>query len=292
MAKQDRGAVSLPIEYKDQIAYYDSSASGGQDTSSYFLLHGLGNSLDFWTDVAPELAKVRRTVAIDIPGFGRSPAPTSGFSLSTISEAIEGFCAAVAIENSVLVAHSLGAFVAMRVVANQPARFRRLILVDGTLSRAVALIQQPQRMLWEPKLALYVSAQFIGGVVPIRRPAADLIGRSKLIRRLTLWPYVAHPSTLNSNIVSDALADNGGLDVIRVLARASQIDYESLMKNVLQRVDLVWGQCDHLISQDDVQAARSHMHVDRELALANCGHWPMIEQPAELTRFLLAERGQ
>ena len=281
----------LPTEFKSQIAYYDRAPDRRAEPTTYFLLHGLGNSLDFWTVVAPELAKARRTVAIDIPGFGRSPAPSSGFSLGTISDAIERFCTAIGLEEAVLVAHSLGAFVAMNIAARQPSIFRRLILVDGTLTRAAELIQHPLRIPFNPTLALYVSAQFVGGLLPINRSTANVVGRSRIMREITLWPFVANPGALDSALVSDALADNGGLAAMRVLARAPSIDYESLMRGVSQPVDLVWGARDHLMNENDVKVARVNMNVVRELAIADCGHWPMIEKPTELTNFLrLADR--
>jgi len=41
------------------------------------VVHGLGQSSTAWRRVMPALASRRRTIAIDLPGFGESPAPES-----------------------------------------------------------------------------------------------------------------------------------------------------------------------------------------------------------------------
>lgn len=283
--------MSLPIQFRGNIAFYKAVPTEPSDSFSYLLLHGLGNSLDFWTDIAPALAQARPTTAIDIPGFGRSATPPSGFTLSHISNTIGQFCDATNIENCVLVAHSLGTFVALHIAALNPKRFKRVILVDGTLARATEIIQDPRRVMCDPSLAVFVSAQFIGGIVPIRRQGAYLISHSRVIRNTTMWPFVANPGTLNSATLAAALAESGSRNVLRVLTQARSIRYEELMKAVSQPVDLVWGARDHLINHKDIQQARRHMNVRRELEIADCGHWPMIEQPPILTEFLLSFDG-
>lgn len=270
----------------DDIRVYDSIPERPDDNVTYLLLHGLGNSLDFWTEVAPRLALTRRTVAIDIPGFGRSPSPIGGFTLVNVSAAISKLCRSVDVNNCILVAHSMGAFVALQLLAAESSRFRRLILVDGTLGRAIRLIKFPQRVLEEPKLTLYVFAQFAGGLIPVNHWTAKIISSSRIVRDLTLWPYVAHPSRSNPHVLASALADNGGFAVIKALAEARRVDYVELMQAVTHTVDLAWGATDHLINRQDIQQASRFMNVDRKLQIPSCGHWPMIEQPDVLTTFI------
>ena len=67
--------MPLPIQFRDGIAFYEAGPAESSDNSRNHLLNGLGNSLNFWTDIAPTLAEARTTTAIDIPGFGRSATP-------------------------------------------------------------------------------------------------------------------------------------------------------------------------------------------------------------------------
>jgi pimeloyl-ACP methyl ester carboxylesterase len=282
----------LPVKFRQQIAYYENGPSKATDQYSYLLLHGLGNSMDFWISVAPPLAKHRRTIAIDLPGFGRSETPENGFTLEHITEAISNFCDQIDIRNCILVAHSLGAFIALDLANRAAARFNRLILVDGTLTRATEIIQHPALIVTRPVLSFYVATQFVGGMCPLGGSLSRVISRNRLIRDLVLWPYVANPRLLNSGALAAALANNGGLNVLKVLFEAHAVRYDTLMRSTPQPVDLIWGAKDHLINEIDIEAARSNMQVVRQEKIAGVGHWPMLEQPEILTQFLLAARGE
>lgn len=279
---------TLPIEFRHQIAFYEKEPSRPVDQYTYLLLHGLGNSMDFWISVAPSLAHSRRTIAIDLPGFGRSKTPRNGFTLEHITEAIESFCDQIDIRSCVLVAHSLGAFIALDLANRAAERFDRIILVDGTLTRAAEIIQHPTLITKRPVLAFYVAAQFIGGMFPLGRPLAKFVSHSRLIRNATLWPYVANPSLLDPDMLASALANNGGRNVLKVLLEAHTIRYVTLMRAVPQPVDLIWGTKDHLISEIDINEARSNMQVKRQEKIAGVGHWPMLERPELLTQLLLS----
>lgn len=280
--------MTLDTSVADNIRFFEAKPDPQDDNVMYLLLHGLGSSLDFWIEVAPALGLKRRTIAVDIPGFGKSPTPTDGFTLANVSSAIRKFCRSLNVSNCVLVAHSMGAFVALQLIVMESTRFRRLILVDGSLGRAVKLIKFPQRVLEDPRLGLYVFAQFAGGIIPVNHRMAKIISSSGIIRDLTLWPYIAHPSRSNPDILVNALADNGGLAVIKALAEARRVDYVELMQAVTCPVDLAWGDADHLIDRQDVEQACRFMDVDRKLRIPSCGHWPMIEQPEVLTTFIMS----
>lgn len=276
------------IQAKDGIAFVQGVPHTPRDDSTYLLLHGLGNSFNFWNAVAPSLGTVNRTVALDIPGFGRSATPTGGFTFDHAAKKISDFSRKLDIRNCIVVGHSLGALVALRLVGLDSTRFKRLILVDGTLGRVVRLLKRPQSVIQHPALGVYVAAQFAGGLLPLGDRGARIIGYTPIIRALTLWPYVSNPNDLNPKIAAEALAKNGGISVAKVLGEACRFDYVTLMQAISQPVDLVWGERDHLINQDDIRQARSLVTVERELEIADCGHWPMIERPTELIDFILS----
>jgi len=277
-----------PVQYQDRIAFYQATPETTRDGVTYVLLHGLGNSMDFWVAVAPELGKIDRTLAIDVPGFGRSPVPADGFSLDHLAESISRLMQHLAIDNVILAAHSLGAIVALRVMAIERDRCSRLVLVDGTLGRAVHLLKSLADLPRDPVFDTYLAAQFIGGILPIGPTTARIIARTRIIRDLALWPFVANPDALDTDILADALSNNGGLAVLKSFTAARRIDYPGLLAAVAQPVDLVWGAEDHLIGPADVAQATSVLDVRRRLQIPSCGHWPMIEVPSVLTQFIQA----
>lgn len=279
---------TLSVNFRTDIAFYENGPSGPNNLRTYLLLHGLGNSMNFWIDVAPSLAKFSRTIAIDLPGFGKSATPIGGFTLEHATAAIANFCDQEDVRNCVLVAHSLGAFIALDLANRSAPRFTNVILVDGTLTRAAELIQNPMSIAHEPVLGFYVAAQFLGGMIPLGPFFAKLVSRNRLIRKAALWPYVANPENLDPRMLAMALASNGGRNVLKVLLEAHTLQYIELMRAVPQQVDLVWGAEDHLINGTDIDAARGNMRVRRLEKLPGIGHWPMLERPELLTEILLS----
>jgi pimeloyl-ACP methyl ester carboxylesterase len=278
--------MALEVKEVDRIMLYEAMPPNPKDDTTYFLLHGIGTSLDFWVAVAPLLAKANRTIAIDIPGFGRSPSPKDGPIFESTARQISKLTESLQVSNGVLVAHSLGAFIALRLAAMEPTRFQRLILVDGTLRRALELVKRPQSIFNQPALGLSVSMQFLGGILPLKKSMANVVGHSWLLRNVTLRPWVNDPSRLDPNVVITAFSNNGGLGVVRSLAAAHQIDYETLLRGVAQPVDLIWGERDNLINEADIEYVAALVNIDRRLSIPKCGHWPMIEFPMELAKFI------
>jgi pimeloyl-ACP methyl ester carboxylesterase len=278
--------MALEVKELDHITLYEAAPPNPKDDTTYFLLHGIGTSLDFWVAVAPLLAKDNRTIAIDIPGFGRSSSPKDGLILESTARQISALTQSLHVSNGVLVAHSLGAFAALRLAALEPTRFQRLILVDGTLGRALEFVKHPESIFTQPALGLSVSMQFLGGILPLKKHLANIVGHSSLLRSLTLRPWVDDPGHLDPNIVAAALSNNGGLGVVRSLTAARHIDYEDLLRGITQPVDLIWGERDNLINAADIEYVAGLVNVDRRLAIPKCGHWPMIEFPSVLARFI------
>jgi pimeloyl-ACP methyl ester carboxylesterase len=280
--------MAIDLRVVNGIRHLDLRPVRPCDDSEYLLLHGLGNSLHFWTDVYPTLGAVRRTVVVDIPGFGKSVAPRGGLTIASASDEVQSFAEAIGLSNCVLVAHSMGAFVGMHLAASDPAIFRKLVLVDGTLSRASELIRHPSQLRRDPTLGIYLLAQFVGGVIPVSAPVIRTVMRWRLPRLIAFWPYAADPGSLDADLLARALADTGGPAVLKALIEARNADAAAMMRQVTQPVDLVWGHADHLISATDLDHARHLLSVDRELELQGCAHWPMIESPRLLSEFILA----
>ena len=95
------------------------------------LLHGLSGAAINWTDVGPRLAPHGRVVAIDLPGFGRTPpagrSARVGPQADLVAELIEGMTS----EPAVVIGNSMGASIAMILASRRPELVDRLILLDA-----------------------------------------------------------------------------------------------------------------------------------------------------------------
>jgi len=94
-------------------------------------LHGYLSSKESFFYQTEALSAFRRTVAVDLPGFGRSPALTEAWSLDdyvnfTVS-VIDNLCDG----RADIVAHSFGARIAIKLAATHPDKVGRMILTGA-----------------------------------------------------------------------------------------------------------------------------------------------------------------
>lgn len=112
------------------------------------LLHGLGSSSEDWLPTARRLARHYRVVLVDLPGHGESEMPEP-FSLERAVAALDRALAGIPGGPPILVAHSLGGLVAAAEAIDHPERVRGLVLVETALRPQ---LPQDQRAEWLERL--------------------------------------------------------------------------------------------------------------------------------------------
>lgn len=55
------------------------------------LIHRLGGSWRSWNPILDELAAEREVIAVDLPGFGKTPPLASEVSIRTLADAVTNF---------------------------------------------------------------------------------------------------------------------------------------------------------------------------------------------------------
>lgn len=101
------------------------------------LIHGFGGSRDAWTEMSKRLKTSHTVISVDLPGHGDSTPPPikdGAADLDAIGIEIAKLIRKQKIEPVILIGHSLGGGVAVRVALADPTAVRGILLVDSRLA--------------------------------------------------------------------------------------------------------------------------------------------------------------
>ncbi len=96
------------------------------------LLHGFCESTRIWEYFTDQLSNEYRVIAIDLPGFGGNPALQTDITIEELAAKVYEQIYALTSEPFVLIAHSLGGYVALALAEQQPQALRGLGLFHST----------------------------------------------------------------------------------------------------------------------------------------------------------------
>ncbi|MDW8405693.1 alpha/beta hydrolase [Chloroflexus sp.] len=268
-----------------EIFYYDA---GSATSPTLFLIHGLGDEADTWRAIIPPLTQSYRIIAPDLPGFGRSSGPNSGYSLTFFARAMAEFIAALGLQQVTLVGHSLGAMIAQRLSIGLPHLIQQQILISGCLP---IKRQWPPRNLWPllvPGLGELILASMqrsrelaFLSLRPFYYNLYNLPAREQRFLRRRVWARLHH-----------ARQRRATLSALRWLAvdalfRADQ--YLDLVSECSIPTILIAGEHDLIVDGETIEATEVVLEGHGQyLHLEDCGHMPQQECP-DLICELIAE---
>jgi len=112
------------------------SHSPGAGRLPLVLIHGLGDEADTWRNIFPDLARSRRVVALDLPGFGRTPCTGP----STMKKHVAAIRAVLeSTSPAILAGNSMGAAAGQLTALRHPDLVRGLAFLDGGLPSGSAM---------------------------------------------------------------------------------------------------------------------------------------------------------
>lgn len=130
--------------------YEEAGVAPGPGVPVVVLLHGLLMDRHMWSGQLERLASLTRVVAIDGPGHGES-APPPPFTLDAHADALAFALDAIRAPRAIVIGHSWGGMVALRLALRHRARVAALALVDTSARPEPAL----RRLKYLGFIALY-----------------------------------------------------------------------------------------------------------------------------------------
>lgn len=108
---------------------------GGAAAPPVLLVHGNGGHAHWWDPLVPLLAPGRRLLAPDLRGHGDSDWPAEpAYGIADCTVDLIGLLDALALPRVAIVAHSMGARIAVWLAAHHPERVRGVALLDTSLA--------------------------------------------------------------------------------------------------------------------------------------------------------------
>jgi len=254
--------------------------------TTFVLVHGLGGSHLSWIQVASGLAGLGRVLALDLPGFGRSPRTGRGTRLMDERRWLSRFLDAAVEGPVVLAGNSMGGAVSLLEAAVEPERIEGLVLTSSVFPLAHGGFPHPIVL---GSFAAYDVPRLGEVIVAARRAAVDPDTFVRLgLRMLTVDPstipedVVALHTQLIADLRTEADAPAAFLDAARSIntyVRNPSLGARA-MDNVRCPVLVIHGRKDRFVPVGNAIAALTDHPVWRGRLLARVGHVPQMEAPA------------
>jgi 2-hydroxy-6-oxonona-2,4-dienedioate hydrolase len=124
--------------------HYVEAGSG----APVLLIHGGHGAWVHWIANIDALARHRRVLALDLPGFGHSYGTEHRPEVADYAAAVSSFIEALGLRNTALVGFSFGTLVAATVASNEPGAVSTLTLINppGIGERTAAANALPERL--------------------------------------------------------------------------------------------------------------------------------------------------
>ncbi|MEU2353356.1 alpha/beta fold hydrolase [Streptomyces sp. RM1] len=240
------------------------------------LLHGIGHHRQAWDPVVDILATEREVIAVDLPGFGASPALPDGlaYDLSTTNTVLAALFEALDLDRPHVAGNSLGGLLALELGRG------KLVRSVTALSPAGFWTQAERRYAFATLLAMRGIAQRLP-LPLVTRLSRSAAGRTALTSTIYARPARRRPEAVVAE--TRALVEATGFEA--TLRAGAAVRFTDDIPGL--PVTVAWGTRDRLlIRRQGIRAKQTIPHA-RLIRLPGCGHCPMNDDPALVARVLL-----
>lgn len=251
--------------------------AGRPEAHTVLLVHGLGqNGFTDWIDVMRRLARRYRVLAIDLPGYGYSSTPLGKYSPKNYARVLQQVLARHVDGPAIVVGHSMGGAVGLRLASDFPDTTSRLVLVDaaGILHRTAFVKHSTTDLL--P----------IEGLPDVLK---DPVARMKDLGRAAVERVFGMPSdptrVLRQSDLAWELILHNRTSVNAALALVDE-DFSAAIYTLRQPTQIIWGDADTIAPLRTGQVLARRVPNAQLRTLAGVGHTPMETAPDQFLSLL------
>ena len=229
----------------------------GDGDETAVILQGWGTHLGMYDSVANVINSKYKVVQFDLPGFGASDEPGEAWNVDAFADFFCKFMQALDIKKAVLIGHSYGGRVIIKLASRSdlPFEITKIVLIDSA------------------------------GIVPVKTAKQKMkIASYKILKKVFAVKLV---NTLFPELVEDWRSRQGSADyrnatpiMRQCLVMAVNEDLRHLMPQIKQETLLIWGDADTATPIGDAKIMDSLIPDSGLAVLKGAGHFSFLEQPA------------
>lgn len=249
-----------------QLFVRDLDAAGDR-TDAVVFIHSLGGSSADWDAEMDLIGAGRRALAIDLPGFGRSPSPTGPMTMADYAAAVKAALDGAGVERCVLVGLSMGGMVALELATTIPDRVDGLVLCSTT-----AKVDETVR-----------------AILGTCEEAIDAAGMEGFAAGMVQQIFSPQILTDPPSVVERYIAGLRGGDPDGFKAAATAIaghDTESRLGSLICPVMVVHGERDALIAPTNGERIAELIPAAQLTVFERCWHMSTLEEPGRFQAML------
>ena len=247
----------------------------GTGDSAVIFLHGWRSQKEVWGSVCRRIGESEnrsfKLYALDLPGFGGSPAPTKqpldklgtpqstnieeGWGVGDYAETVKGFIEKLELKNVIIVGHSFGGRVGVKLASKYPSIISKLVLVDSAgfanqtaKKSAIGIIAKIAKPFFK--------AKFMQGL------------RHKIYNTIGAEDYVATPNLQKTfvNVVSEDLSKD--------------------MEKIICPTLIITGENDKDTPVEFGKRMQTIIHNSKFVILPGSGHFSFLDKPEDFLKIL------
>ena len=238
------------------------------------LIHGFGNSLGTWNNLAPEIIESYNVYAIDMIGFGLSEKPIH-YKYTNINQAsiIQSFVEELNMESFIVGGHSLGGAVAMHVAMNNQKTKGLILFNPGIINTGV------------PEFSKYLNLIF-----PMSRVSAKQFA-DRDFRETFLKRSYHDPSIVTDKVMDRVMLGSQTEDYISGMSSMLSKSYDANEAELMNKVKLptliVFGIEDRNKSMAEAMQLKNGFSNSRLEIIQNAGHYVHEESPGSVSQIMI-----
>ncbi len=225
------------------------------------LLHGWGSSFDVYKGIIYALADRCRLVAVNFPGCGGSDTMSQPWTLEDYCNFVLDFMKAVNLENPIMIGHSHGGRVTLKMAAEKQVNPPKIVLLDSAGLIPKKSIKQKMRA------KSFKTIKRVLTLPVIKNYSGDLLDKAR--KHYGSADYNAAPEVLRKTLVS-----------------LVNTDLRDIIHNISCPTLLIWGDNDTATPLSDAKIIESLIPDAGLCVLEGTGHYSFCEKPYQAHKIL------